>query len=31
MRGTYYGMTESAHAFESPIPLFHLAVAQALH
>ena len=31
MQGTFYGMTEDAHAFESPIPLFVLAQPQALH
>lgn len=31
MQGTFYGMTEDAHSFESPIPLFVLAQPQALH
>jgi ApaG protein len=31
MHGTFYGMTEDAHAFESPIPAFTLARSQSLH
>jgi ApaG protein len=31
MRGTYFCMTEDAHAFESPVPEFALALPSALH
>jgi ApaG protein len=31
MQGRYFCMTESAEAFEAPIPAFPLAIAQALH
>lgn len=31
MRGTFYCMTEDAHAFEAPIPEFMLAPPQSLH
>ena len=31
MRGTFFCMTEDAHAFESPVPTFVLAQPQSLH
>ena len=31
MRGTFFCMTEDAHSFEAPIPVFELAQARALH
>jgi ApaG protein len=31
MRGTFFCMTEDAHAFESPVPEFALTLASALH
>jgi ApaG protein len=31
MRGTFFCMTEDAHAFEAPVPEFALALASALH
>ena len=31
MQGTYFCMTDRAEWFEAPIPLFSLAIAQALH
>jgi ApaG protein len=31
MRGTYFCMTDNAEWFEAPIPMFSLAIAQALH
>ena len=31
MRGTFFCMTEDAHAFDSPVPEFALALASSLH
>ena len=31
MRGTFFCMTEDAHAFDSPVPEFGLALASSLH
>jgi ApaG protein len=31
MQGTFFGMTEDAHAFHSPVPMFLLARPEALH
>jgi ApaG protein len=31
MQGSFFGMTEDAHAFQSPVPMFLLARPEALH